>query len=557
MFKKLVLSIILILGILFPTACNPGKTSGPASNPPPPSPSCIIVRHSPLVPVVGEEVTFSVKSCDVGGDIQLLINSSPLSQPTPACGNTSCEWKLSFAANALITYQASITAAGGSPVTSPVYTFTVLEGNYQFNASNSYSLTLASGASTQVYATNVIPVRLANKQTANQIDFVFYRSSDYPDVGVFLDDVGRQVEFLLERLSISGEPANSDLYNFYVFSPTTHIVKIITDIDKPSCGNPITTTQGTSNNVNILMPWRNVDATLHQGDITDCSSFGHFSAEGGASFDSKSFRHEGGHTIFGLSDEYDHAVHYFQATSEPNMFSTRGICATEQASKGRGSGTVCETLTRVVTPTAIYFRSRPDPTPSNADLYIMEHSEGTIWGYDGNERVRWVFSHVGASHETTKDTVLWEISYENGTWKTVSVEILPCSPEVQLFEGPEGYPLVESSDENRKSIRSRRLSFDPRIVFVDSVAGEEPFSSILDQVVFTLRLPFTSGVDQLLVLNAAIDPHQPFGKENFGEVLRLTPEEINAAIERYQQSWPPEAAAPCQFPDNLIQELNK
>ena len=157
-----------------------------------------------------------------------------------------------------------------------------------------------------------------------------------------------------------------DIFNFYIYSK---------EAQAANCGTP-------DSDIDADMPWRDADAVLHVGNLSDCTnlSLSRFSAEGG---NTKAFLHESGHGVFDLADEYDGTTYYFQPFNEPNIWDLEADCRLEQTNKNRDPDDCWR------------FTSRQDGwwgIQSLSDGTVMQIGNvGDPWGIEAEEHVRWFF----------------------------------------------------------------------------------------------------------------------------------------------------------------------
>ena len=151
-----------------------------------------------------------------------------------------------------------------------------------------------------------------------------YGSADNVDTWLptFLSHINAQIDQRLGGKSpVTG---NLDRFNFYYTRDQGNA-------EGSSCGPRSTLPSDLTKDC----PFADAVVVLHQSTFTDCSSTGQtvnvYSAEGPIG---RSFVHESGHGLFGLADEYDGETHYFQPSSNPNVWATQEACRTDAASAG-------------------------------------------------------------------------------------------------------------------------------------------------------------------------------------------------------------------------------
>jgi hypothetical protein len=289
-----------LLALISLVSCNP-------TPPPPIFDPDVEILHSPVVAKSSEQVTFTAEVKSVAGpvEVQILVNNSVVQTCSNLTNGDTCSYTggpYTTYQNTTVSYLARITDSANHTADKGYYYFAVTDDNYAW---------------TRPY----MPARKSG-DNSDKIVFLFHMADDYPSLDEFIDDVEDKMYAVFNPQDIIEETGNFEAFNFYVYSKPA---------DASSCpGTPHADTDGD-------IDWRDVDAILHPANMADCANvtLRRFTAEGS---NTKAFLHESGHAVFGLADEYDSSncsTYYFQASTEPNIWSNEASCQAEQNAKGR------------------------------------------------------------------------------------------------------------------------------------------------------------------------------------------------------------------------------
>ena len=160
-------------------------------------------------------------------------------------------------------------------------------------------------------------------------------------------------------------------------------------------------------------------AVLHAQEFGDCTDGREFSAEGD---DTQAFRHESGHGVFGLADEYeDHRLqdytYYFQPRPLPNIWDSEQEC--RDAAPGLGvPASDCSPFCDPQWPACGSGWWRLDKWMNE----VMRRGEaGDVFGVACTERINWVF---GETEQALRPPGAYGTRYEQGgPPKTVMVRL--------------------------------------------------------------------------------------------------------------------------------------
>lgn len=312
----------------------------------------ISVSHTPVIATKDDQVKFTIEVLNEGDEpctVQLLVNSVVVETFTGLrTGDIRTYTGGPYPAyeNSTVSYSASIKDKDGDTRVRGYYYFGITGNSYNWN-------------------TTCIPARLSGS-SADKEDIVFHAAADYSSLSDLIDDVADKIYDVYFKQDIIRYQNNLDNFNFWVYTRSASV---------SGCGT-------VDANASTEIPWRDVDAILHVGNLQDCTNLGlrHFTAEGGPT---KAFLHESGHAVFGLADEYNGPTHYFEPSDEPNIFDEESGCRTEQTGKGREPDSCKQFTSRQGGWWGIHHLT--DGT------VMMIGNVGNPWGVEAKERVIWYF----------------------------------------------------------------------------------------------------------------------------------------------------------------------
>jgi len=244
-----------------------------------------------------------------------------------------------------------------------------------------------------------IPYKI-NGPTENKIDLVFVPDKDYKNnINLFLNHVQGKINDFGIANTIS---ENVDKFNFYY-------VKDAGNTNSYRINLPGGTPKFHKN-----CPFTDSVVLLHKEERDDFTEGfeGKFSAEGGPT---RSFLHESGHGIFGLSDQYDEEPYgcnldYFQSEKFPNIWKSKNACINYGKTSGKWSEAECNLGTKK--DGAFTLCKEGWWKMSDFDDNIM------IWGYKTDRfdeaskiRINWVFEETAQGKRTAH---YYGKSYEQG-----------------------------------------------------------------------------------------------------------------------------------------------
>ncbi|MBL4868665.1 MAG: hypothetical protein JKY67_20065 [Pseudomonadales bacterium] len=317
----------------------------------------ISIQHDPVVATSSETVTFDATASTDSSDyrIRLFVNGSL----EKTCYNSlTC----SYTGGPYLSYEGSTVsfAAALDVFDCDNSACDKVDGYYDFGITDA---SYVWGTTTYIPAK--VSVGTSSFPSGVDSELLIHMATDYLPGKTFADfvsDVHDKIYDVYAAQSLI--KTNMKNMDIYVYTRTA---------GTGSCGSVAWQT-------NTEVPWRDNDAVLHDSTLTDCTDSGltRFTAEGSNTTD---FLHHSGHAVFGLADEGTGALGYFQATNEPNIFSSQAACQSEQNLKGRSPG-ACNEFS------AGWWGIHSGTT------VMSNGAVGDSWGTEAFERVQYYFNNL-------------------------------------------------------------------------------------------------------------------------------------------------------------------
>lgn len=424
--KQFFVFLALALTVLVISACAP----------------CVEVYHSPVVAKSNEPVTFTATVCGTQSpaSVELLVNATHVKTCIGLTTGQTCA------------YTGGPYAAYQGTTVSYLANATRVDNGKTYNTSRGYYYFAVTDANYN-WSNPTIPARITGS-SADKVDFIFHRASDYTSTASFIDDVEAKIMNVYQKQDAVRTWEQMDKFNFYVYNKSG---------TSGGCGT-------VNADTGADIPWRNVDAVLHTTNLQDCTVNSHFSAEGS---NTKAFLHESGHAVWGLADEYDGCyTFYFEPSAEPNIFHTEAACRAEQTAKSRDPN-ACWKFTNC--------------QGGWWGIHALDNSTvmqnglmGDPWGVEGRERVLHVLNEALPKERLEGEmagVMVITLVYRDGKWQQGSggVRVLPCQASVPHLAGSANAPLVRIVNGQGEAIYTRNFYIDPRIVLW---AAEPPDPSV-------------------------------------------------------------------------------
>jgi hypothetical protein len=323
-----------------------------------------------------------------------------------------------------------------------------------------------------------IPV-IYHGSTTGKIDIVFIASEEYATVGgawfdlgwtdsegnetmipvQWRDDVLRLIETAFYEADIIKEEGNREKFNFWYLRKMAEFAAGGELCEREAPGD-----------------WRELCPQANQAAIIHLESCRDFSQNDVISARRESFgtlRHEAGHGVFGLADEYDDSPNcltpYFRADPYPNIFRTEEGCIlnTNYYQGDCYEFTDCQ---------GGWWKAQPENTTMNV---LSRH-----WGGDGEPQVRYVLDqYIDPPPDDTRKAIIMHLHYSRQGVSANGVSVVYGDVPERVIR-PEGMRIV-SLNRSGETIDAFQI-WHPAFVHL-----YDPFGATwLEETDFGVVLPF-------------------------------------------------------------------